>query len=261
MSVHDPLGGRRWASTGQSPTAACALSVDPARERVSNPTDTGRIAWCALVSHDALVYRDLVQPFDAIGEEYQRIHADNPFQRSAIADLLSRLPPRSSILDLGCGTGIPAAQSLVAAGHHVTGLDVSARMVELAKRQVPEGEFLQEDMLQARFDDGIFDAVVAYFSLLMLPKSDVAIMLDRIHGWLRSDGLLSLGMVNFDADALPVEFMGVPVRVTGYSPDGMAAALVRSELNVISLDTVEHQPLVGPVEPQIFCLAHKAATS
>jgi ubiquinone/menaquinone biosynthesis C-methylase UbiE len=202
-----------------------------------------------------------VEPFDVIGEDYQRIHADNPFQRSAIADLLSRLPPRSSILDLGCGTGVPAAQSLVAAGHHVTGIDVSARMVELAKGQVPEGEFFQADMMQARFGDASFDAVVAYFSLLMLPKSDVAIMLDRIYGWLRNDGLLSLGMVNFDADAAPVEFMGVQVRVTGYPPDGMADAILRSKLNLISLETVEHQPSVGPVEPQIFCLAHKAATS
>ena len=202
-----------------------------------------------------------MEPFDVIGEDYQRVHADNPFQRSAIADLLSRLPPRSSILDLGCGTGVPAAQSLVAAGHHVTGIDVSARMVEIAKRQVPKGEFFQTDMMQARFDDASFDAVVAYFSLLMLPKSDVAVMLDRIYGWLRNDGLLSLGMVNFDADAVPVEFMGIPIRVTGYSPDGMAAAILQSKLTLIALETVEHQPALGPSEPQIFCLAHKAATS
>lgn len=202
-----------------------------------------------------------MEPFDIIGEDYQRVHADNPFQRSAIADLLSRLPPRASILDLGCGTGIPAAQSLAAAGHHVTGIDVSARMVELAKLQVPEGEFFQTDMMEARFDDARFDAVVAYFSLLMLPKRDVAVMLDRIRGWLRSDGLLSIGMVNFDADAAPVEFMGVPVRVTGYAPDGIAAALLQSRLTLISLETVEHQPSVGPSEPQIFCLAQKAATS
>ncbi len=143
----------------------------------------------------------------------------------------------------------------------MTGIDVSARMVELAKQQVPEGEFFQQDMMQARFDDATFDAVVAYFSLLMLPKSDVAIILDRIHGWLRNDGLLSLGMVNFDADAVPVEFMGVQLRVTGYPPDGMADAILRAKLNLLSLETVEHQPSVGPIEPQIFCLAHKAVTS
>lgn len=202
-----------------------------------------------------------MQPFDAIAEEYQRVHADNPFQRSAIEDLLSRLPPRSSILDLGCGSGVPTARSLAAAGHHVTGIDVSGRMLELARQQVPEGEFRQEDMMQARFDDASFDAVVAYFSLLMLPKSDVAVMLDRIHGWLRSDGLLSLSMVNFDADAVPVEFMGVHLRVTGYSPDGLADAIRGSKLTPISLETVEHQPSVGPIEPQIFCLAQKAATA
>lgn len=219
--------------------------------------DRGR----ALANPDSLVYRDPVEPFDVIAEDYQRVHADNPFQRSAIADLLSRLPPHSSILDLGCGTGIPTAQLLAAAGHHVTGIDVSARMVEIAKRQVPEGEFFHADMMRARFDDASFDAVVAYFSLLMLPKSDVTIMLDRISGWLRSGGLLSLGMVNFDADAVPVEFMGISIRVTGYSPDGLEAEILRSKLDLISLESVEHQPSLGPIEPQIFCLAQKAATS
>ena len=143
----------------------------------------------------------------------------------------------------------------------MTGIDVSARMVEIAKRQVPEGEFFHTDMMQARFDDASFDAVVAYFSLLMLPKSDVAIMLDRIYGWLRSGGLLSLGMVNFDADAEPVEFMGIRILVTGYSPDGMEAAILRSKLDLLSLKSVEHQPPLGPIEPQIFCLAQKSATS
>ncbi len=143
----------------------------------------------------------------------------------------------------------------------MTGIDVSARMVEMAKRQVPEGEFFQADMMQASFDDASFDAVVAYFSLLMLPKSDVAVMLGRIHGWLRSGGLFSLGMVNFDADAAPVEFMGQRIRVTGYPPDGLADAILQSKLTLISLQSVEHQPSLGPVEPQIFCLAQKAATS
>lgn len=198
-----------------------------------------------------------MEPFDAIAEEYQRVHADNPFQRAALADLLSRLAPRSSILDLGCGTGVPAAQALAAEGHNVTGIDVSGQMVEMAKRQVPTDQFFQADMREVQFDDASFDAVVAYFSLLMLPKSDVAAMLGRIARWLRVDGLLSLGMVNFDADAEPVEFMGISFRVTGYSPAGMESAVRQSGLAVVSIDVVEHRPSVGPSEPQIFCLARK----
>jgi ubiquinone/menaquinone biosynthesis C-methylase UbiE len=200
-----------------------------------------------------------MEPFDAIADNYQRVHADNPFQRAAVADLLGRLAPGSSILDLGCGSGVPASQALAAAGHNVTGVDVSGRMVELAKGQVPTGQFIREDMLRVQFDDASFDAIVAYFSLLMLPKRDVVAMLGRIARWLRGDGLFSLAMVNFDADAEPVEFMGISVRVTGYSPAGMESVVRQSGLTVISMDTVEHHPPEGPSEPQIFCLARKEA--
>ena len=41
------------------------------------------------------------------------------------SDLCERLAPGSAVLDLGCGSGVPVAAALVAAGHAVTGLDLS----------------------------------------------------------------------------------------------------------------------------------------
>jgi SAM-dependent methyltransferase len=40
-------------------------------------------------------------------------------------------------LDLGCGTGRHATADLVAAGFQVTGLVVSARSIEVARRELP----------------------------------------------------------------------------------------------------------------------------
>ncbi|MER7270664.1 class I SAM-dependent methyltransferase [Micromonospora carbonacea] len=56
-----------------------------------------------------------------------------------------RLPDAAAaVLDLGCGCGVPAARFLAAAGHRVTGVDISAVQVGRARRLVPTGTFLPE---------------------------------------------------------------------------------------------------------------------
>jgi predicted TPR repeat methyltransferase len=63
--------------------------------------------------------------FDAIGAGYQEAFGRPPVVECGLGELLSRLPPRSRMLDIGSGTGLPVAHDLAAAGHRVTGLDVS----------------------------------------------------------------------------------------------------------------------------------------
>lgn len=74
--------------------------------------------------------------------------------------ILDGLPaPPGRVLDLGCGAGALAAQ-LEARGHDVTGLDVNAQAIEVARQRAPRGEFFVGDAL-ALPELGAFDAVVA----------------------------------------------------------------------------------------------------
>ena len=50
------------------------------------------------------------------------------------------------MLDLGCGTGLPTARQLTDAGLRVTGVDLSAGMLALARANVPDAEFVQADL-------------------------------------------------------------------------------------------------------------------
>ena len=60
--------------------------------------------------------------------------------------LHSLLPAAARVLDAGCGCGVPVARDLVAAGHHVTGVDVSAVQIDRARRLVPAAEFVRADL-------------------------------------------------------------------------------------------------------------------
>lgn len=81
--------------------------------------------------------------------------------------LLGRGPGRC--LDLACGTGVNLPR-LTDAGWSVTGVDISADQLRVARRRAgTEVELLQADATHMPFDDGAFDAIAC--SLL---HSDVA---------------------------------------------------------------------------------------
>ena len=57
---------------------------------------------------------------------------------------LRDLPPGSAVLDLCCGTGRLAAE-LSRHGYRTTGLDGSAGMIEIAKKNAPDVDFILQD--------------------------------------------------------------------------------------------------------------------
>jgi ubiquinone/menaquinone biosynthesis C-methylase UbiE len=44
--------------------------------------------------------------------------------------LIASLPKGASVLDVGCGTGVPLTRTLLGAGCNVVGVDSSSRMLE-----------------------------------------------------------------------------------------------------------------------------------
>ncbi|HEU0195213.1 MAG TPA: methyltransferase domain-containing protein [Gaiellales bacterium] len=83
--------------------------------------------------------------------------------RSPLARLLGTGPGRC--LDLCCGTGIHLG-ALSDLGWSVTGLDLSADQLRVARRRTPDGRvrLVQGDAMRMPFPDGSFDAVVSFFS-------------------------------------------------------------------------------------------------
>lgn len=85
------------------------------------------------------------------GEDVAYIHdaGHGDFARDAAPDLLARLRAagftRGTVVDLGCGSGIWAAE-LLAAGYDVVGVDVSAELLAMARRRAPAATFVQASL-------------------------------------------------------------------------------------------------------------------
>src|SRR6185503_5256191 len=78
---------------------------------------------------------------------------------SYVDKVLEGLPPGARVLDLGCGTGNPIAKHIVQKGFSVVGVDQSRKMLEIARREVPEAEFIHGDMVEIEFAETFAAAV------------------------------------------------------------------------------------------------------
>ncbi|MFD6949401.1 methyltransferase [Nocardiopsis sp. TSRI0078] len=197
--------------------------------------------------------------FDAIGERYDEAFPRKEGQEDRVRRLLDLLPPGAHVLDLGSGTGVPTTRQLVAAGARVTGYEISGRMIEIARRNVPEATFVQADILDLEPAEASYDAIVAFFSLLCLPKARIPEALSRIRASLAPGGLLCLSMVEADLDDTAIPFLGSDIRVSGYPREELRRVVEGAGLVVEDERVVSYEPEGARPEVQVFLTCRRGA--
>lgn len=80
----------------------------------------------------------------------------------------------TTALDVGCGEG-RFCRMLSAHGVRVTGIDPTATLLDAARARHPEGRYVRANAEQLPLDDGAFDLVVSYLSLIDIHDIDPAI--------------------------------------------------------------------------------------
>jgi len=193
-------------------------------------------------------------PFDEIGKRYDESFVERDAQLAEGAWLIDQLAKPARVLDLGCGSGLPTAKQLLDAGIEVVGTDESSVMLELAGSQAPGGSYLRRD-LRDLSELGEFDAAVAFFALLMLPKADIPPLLRQLHAQLRGPKLLLIAMVLGDFDEFPISFLGVPMKASAYPPDELRQVLADAGFEVTALREVAAEAEPNRIEVQIYLQA------
>ncbi|MEV8440261.1 methyltransferase domain-containing protein [Actinosynnema sp. NPDC051121] len=200
--------------------------------------------------------------FDAVGRGYEEAFGRPPAVEEAVGLLVDRLPPHARVLDIGSGTGRPVAEELVAAGHEVVGVDVSAAMVEIARRQVPRATFVHADIREWESEDASWDAVCAFFPFLQMTRDEVVAVLARIARWLKPGGVLALVTVPMDVEGLDVPFLGHTVRLTSFSAPDLISRVERAGLTVLEARSTVFSPdrEGQPDEEHLLVLAQAQAS-
>ncbi|MDT9686547.1 methyltransferase domain-containing protein [Streptomyces sp. TRM76323] len=195
--------------------------------------------------------RSAAEVFDEVGARYEEAFAEVPGQLAALDWLVGTLPPAARVLDVGSGTGRPTAERLVRAGFAVTGIDVSAEMVRIARERVPGARFEQADVRSFEAPEGGYDAVCAFFPLLVMDQPEVAGALTRMASWIAPGGAFAMATVPGDIRGLDIVWMGHEVTVSSLSVEDHLALLEGAGLDVVHHHTAvyrPHGPDTGPEE-------------
>jgi methylase of polypeptide subunit release factors len=76
--------------------------------------------------------------YDQVASEYAHLEDGTEWPRIRwLKKMLNLLPADSSVLDLGCGSGIPADIE-ISKEHRVTGVDISQAQIKMARHNVPQ---------------------------------------------------------------------------------------------------------------------------
>lgn len=170
--------------------------------------------------------------YDLVAEAWRKARAGGTFaERRQVERLVAPLAPGASILDVGCGSGEPIGRFLADGGFAVTGIDLSPRLIEFARRALPGGTFIEGDMRTVRLDR-TFDAVVAWDSVFHLPRADHAPVYARFHAWLRPQGRLLVSLGGSGGDDFTSEMLGARFYYSGHEPEHARELLARAGFRI-----------------------------
>ena len=125
-----------------------------------------------------------IRSYDEIADKYVALY---PYPSERINRFAKLIPKNGKILDAGCGPGFDT-QYLAKRGFDLTGIDLSPKMIELAKKRVPQATYLNTDIRSLDFQPETFDGILAVYSLCYVPKTNIAKVLKDFHNFLKPNG-------------------------------------------------------------------------
>ncbi len=177
--------------------------------------------------------------YDRVSDAYVAMAAGElgpePWLRAALDAFAEDVRALGPVLDVGCGPGHATAH-LAARGVDVSGVDLSPRMVEHARRLHPGHRFSVASATDVVLEPGSLGGVLGWWSLFNLPRDVLPVVLDRFARALVPGGQVVVGTHVGDGEVHRTEaYGGVPVRWTTHlwQPEQLAALLAAAGLEPV----------------------------
>ncbi|UMP02920.1 class I SAM-dependent methyltransferase [Amycolatopsis sp. EV170708-02-1] len=168
------------------------------------------------------------ESYDTVAEDYAtrvgRLFDQEPISRAMLAAFAEQV--RGPVADVGCGPGHVTAH-LASLGLDVTGVDLSPKMIEVARRRYPDQRFSVGSMTALDLPDGELGGLVAWWSIFHLPPDVLPEVFAEFRRTLAPGGRLLVGFHVGDERLSPETAYGHPVSYDAYLLDpGVVAVLL-----------------------------------
>ncbi|MFX0075100.1 MAG: class I SAM-dependent methyltransferase [Candidatus Hermodarchaeota archaeon] len=172
------------------------------------------------------------QGYNRIAEEYYN-HRNLSKFNNELEQFASLLPKNAHVLDVGCGAGIPTSKFLTERGIKVTGIDLSDKMLSLARNNVPSAEFVKMDMNELEFNENVFDGIISVYALFHVPKENHLEIFKHFFRILKPGGILMINTGVSESEGTS-KFFGVPMFWSNYSPKTTLILVKKADFSIIS---------------------------
>ena len=129
--------------------------------------------------------------YSELAEIYDQLYLNifNYEQDAEFVDSVLKKYQINELLELGCGSG-HLAQLLMKKGYKITGIDRYDEMLDIARRRLPEVQFVQQDIRNLKFNRK-FDGIIAMGRMFtyMTTNEDIEQSIHSIAGCINPDGI------------------------------------------------------------------------
>lgn len=207
--------------------------------------------------------RRVADSYDAVAQAYAASVAGvdrKPLDLAFLHQFVQRLGRRGPVFDIGCGPG-DVTRYLHDAGVEVEGIDISAAMIAEARRAHPQVAFSVGGFADLGERPKAPAGIVAFYSLIHLPPSDLQEAFHRFRRNLQPDGLLLVAFHVGDGATQVDEWFGKPVSLTGYffSPAQLSEMLKEAGFTIDSTLIRPPYPEMEFPSERIYLLARSEA--
>jgi SAM-dependent methyltransferase len=213
---------------------------------------------------DAQSRNDCQASYDQVADEYvERIFDElqhKPLDRRWLDRFAADVRDAGVACDMGCGPG-QVARYLHEQGVPVCGVDLSPAMVERARRRTPGVEFRQGDMTALDTPDEAWAGIVAFYSIIHIPRGNMARALGELRRVLRPGGRLLLAFHIGDDTLHLDEWWGRKVCVDFFffRPDEIADGLRAAGFEIEEILEREPYPEIEHPSRRAYILARRPA--
>ncbi len=173
--------------------------------------------------------------YDKIAKKYYK--GRNKYKNNALLKKFSeKLQKGASVIDLGCGAGIPVAKFLIRKGYKVTGIDFSKDMLALAKKKVPKAKFIEMDITKMKFKPDSFDSAISFYAMIHIPRQKHVGIYKKLHKILKPYAMVLVNACGTDTrgwEGYEKDYLGVPIFWSFYGPKRTSKIITDSGFIII----------------------------
>lgn len=137
--------------------------------------------------------KNLKDTYNKIAKDWHEDHKGDSWWVEGTDKFISFLKKGDLVLDVGCGSGTKS-KYLNSKGLKVLGIDFSDNLIEIARKEVPNAEFMVMDIKDADKLEAFFDGIFMQAILLHIPKKEVISILKKILQKLKPGGYLYIAV-------------------------------------------------------------------